>query len=214
MKSSCIRHIDREPLVLLRKSYIELCSGDRCAAMLLADFEYWHNYKLDLSEEEIARQRDDPTYRADLSLWVYKSTQDLVDDLLGFYRRDTVLKSVKLLEALEFVRTSSDPKNPFNKTRFFLFMPTQVNAALDMLHPGRIKAGQEIHSSRKIDSRQTKNRLSHSRKIDSLPYKETTSESVVCELCGDTGWRIQQKVIRGIAANHRVPCNCTAAAVR
>lgn len=35
-----------------------------------------------------------------------------------------------------------------------------------------------------------------------------------CNECGDTGWRIQQKVVRGIAANHRVPCNCTDAAAK
>lgn len=203
MKSSCIRHSDREILALLRQFYIPICSGDLCAAVLLSNFEYWHNYKLDRREQEIAHGEDDPNYKPDLSLWVYKSTNDFVTDMLGLYKRDTVLKALKLLESLDFIHIQPDPKNPFNKTRFFMFRPERVNERLE-----------EIHSSRKIDSRKTENRLSPSRKIDSLPYIEITSregeQSLACGKCADTGWTLSTKSIRGIGQTVKTRCTCHA----
>lgn len=147
LKSSCIQHPDREPLVILRQSYIELCGGDRCAAMLLANFEYWHNVKLDQSEQEIAKARDNPDYKPDLSLWFYKSSADLEQDLLGCYARKAILKAVTWLIERGYVEWKSDPKNVMSRTRFFQFKPDRVNADL-MVRPG-------IPDSPKRDSRQS-----------------------------------------------------------
>ena len=52
MKTSCIRHPERENLIIVRKWQVVFCEGDTCAAALISFFEYWHNIKLEQYEKE------------------------------------------------------------------------------------------------------------------------------------------------------------------
>jgi hypothetical protein len=193
MRSSCIQHPEREPLAILRKSYIDLCRGNRCAAMLLSDFEYWHNYRLDRVDQEIARARDNDEYKPDLSLWVYKSAPDLIEDLLGEYGRNSILVAVELLLELGFVITRSDPKDSFSRTRFFQFVPDAVNEALRGWESslGKDATATGPAPSLKTNSRQFESKRSAENKPsgvrkqidgdtkgDALPYTEITSSEI------------------------------------
>jgi len=155
--------------------------------MLLSNFEYWHNHKLDRQEQEISKARDDDDYRPDLSLWIYKSAGDLTEDLLGEYGRDNILKSVQVLIDSGFVITRADTKDHFSRTRFFQLVPDTVNQALRNLEIEAVKRDPGIES-RKIDSRKSKfssskktrpstvgNQGFEGLKNDSLPYTEVTS---------------------------------------
>lgn len=157
-KTSCITRLPNDTFVMLRTSYIEICNGDRCAAMLLANFEFWHNGKLEGMSIEQTRSRDDRKYVSTLTTWVYRNTDDLMTGLLGMYKRNSVLAAITRLVELGFIRTQTDPKNPFSKTRFFELQPSKVNDALD------------FHSGLKKDSRQSTFKPSQSLKRDSLPY--------------------------------------------
>jgi len=39
-QTSVLMRLDKDPLALLRQSYIAICDGSHCAAMVLADLEY------------------------------------------------------------------------------------------------------------------------------------------------------------------------------
>jgi len=58
MKSSCVSHPTREPLIIIRKWQITACNGNACAAALLSFFEYWHNIKTDsLSKDKEVNEK-------------------------------------------------------------------------------------------------------------------------------------------------------------
>ena len=60
-------------------------------------------------EQEIARRRRS-NYKPDLSLWVYKSAPDLMDDLLGEYSWSNILSAVEVLIDLGFLKMRGDAK--------------------------------------------------------------------------------------------------------
>lgn len=222
MKASCILRPEREPIAILRKSFITICNGDRCAAMLLADFEYWHNVKLAGEEEEIRKARDQPGYVPNLSLWVYKSADDLTTDLLGEYGRNKVLGGVALLLTMGFLITRPDNRNNFSKGRWFLLQPDTVNAALIsnglLLNDRQFKKGPS--TVYKGDSTGLKR--------DHIIRKEITSEITqsaegagagqygigygegppICPQCEGVGYTVRLRVVRGQGTQERVVCVC------
>ncbi len=131
MKSSCISHPAKEPLIIIRKWQIEFCNGDRCAAALLSFFEYWHNVKLNIVE----KHRDDE----DVPLYVRSTLQfhtekQLSDGLLGLYGEVSISKSIKLLEKKQVITVSRNPRPEFrfDRTRHFTFNPDIPNEYLKL----------------------------------------------------------------------------------
>ena len=43
MRTSCITHPPKDPLIMIRQWQVALCEGNTTAAALLSFFEYWHN---------------------------------------------------------------------------------------------------------------------------------------------------------------------------
>jgi len=102
-----------ETPVILRPSYLAICGGSHCAAMLLSLFEHWH-------------AKPSCIFGAP---WFSKSTPDMVESLLGLYKRDTVLQATQYLIERGFIEVREDPGNRFSRTRQFLFHPEAVIAA-------------------------------------------------------------------------------------
>lgn len=181
MKSSCIRHPERSPMCLLRRHYLELCSGNYCAAMLLANFEYWHNFKLDQCEQELALAREDPEYKPDLSLWFYKSAADLQADLFGLFGRKAILDAVTFLIACGFVEAKEDSRNSMNRTRYFRLKPEVINEKVgtftesSKLNSRQFKKAPSAKSAKKTRSKVQRNTLDGSA-MNSLPYTEITPQ--------------------------------------
>lgn len=135
MRSSCIRHPEREPLILIRKWQVDFCNGDKCAAALLSFFEYWHNIKLDqaakaksLNSLPQVPHKDGPIV-ADDSLYQFHTTEELEDGILHLYKRDKIRKSLDFLVELGAITIHRNPckRYGYDKTKYFLFYPEVMN---------------------------------------------------------------------------------------
>jgi len=95
MKSSCISHPKKEPLVIIRQWQLEFCDGNQCAAALMSFFEYWHGIKLEQSEKasqfnHVAQMHGDmPTQ--DESLWQWHTEKELEQGIL-IYKKTTITR--------------------------------------------------------------------------------------------------------------------------
>lgn len=133
MRTTCIAHPENEPLVMFRQWQVEACNNNYCAAALLNYFEYWHTIRLNqvtrsARQNEIAEIHGDEGTQ-DTSLYQFHNEEELEDGILNLYKKDTIAKAVKLLEELGFitVHRNPNPRYKFDKTRYFLFLPDNVN---------------------------------------------------------------------------------------
>lgn len=136
MKTSCIRHENNSPLVIVRKQYIDLFDGHLGAAVMLGYFEYWHNIRLAQSEKSrqanaIAEKHGDNGTQ-DASLYQFHRTQDIIDAMMGVIGRPAIKSGIDILIERGFLTRTRNP-NPryaFDKTAFYILHPEAVNSAL------------------------------------------------------------------------------------
>ena len=118
----------------MRKWQVEACDGERCAALLLSFFEYWHNIKLALREKAIAandvaeNHGDERTQ--DESLYQFHTEKELEDGLLGLYGKTKIKDALDVLVQKNFISIHKNPNinYKFDRTRHFLFYPEAVNS--------------------------------------------------------------------------------------
>jgi hypothetical protein len=142
MRSSCISHPSREPLVKVHQWQIEACDGNWCAAALLSFFEYWHNWKLD--ELDRNRQLQELAYRQgqEIDLETESTLQfhteiDLELGLMGMYKRRSIRESLKQLEQKRFITIcrNPNPKYSFDNKKYFQFEVANVQRWIDSRQP-------------------------------------------------------------------------------
>ena len=75
MRSSAIPLLEDEPLVLVRASFLALCDGDHCAAALLNDFVYWHDWCMAHGRYDPTPSTGDPGREGQPECWFWKSTE-------------------------------------------------------------------------------------------------------------------------------------------
>ena len=137
MRSTCIQHPTREPLLILRQWQLDFCESNHCAAALLSQFEYWHNLRLDLSEQAqpanaAARKHGQPAPHEE-SLFQFHTDAQLQAGLLDLYGTKKIREARHLLVEKGVITEHSNP-NPryaFDKTLYFEFHPEVINAWLD-----------------------------------------------------------------------------------
>ncbi|NNM59388.1 MAG: hypothetical protein HKM04_06185 [Legionellales bacterium] len=129
MKSSCISHPAKEPLVMARQWQVAFCDGDFCAALLLSYFEYWHNIKLEHADKnkktnEIAESYGDLRTQ-DESLLQYHTFEEFGEGILGAFGQSKIRDAInRLLEKGAISQyTNPNPKYKFDKTKFYQFHP-------------------------------------------------------------------------------------------
>ncbi|PSB04941.1 hypothetical protein [Merismopedia glauca] len=132
MKTGCIKHPEREPLIKIHRWQVEICDGDTTAAALLSFFEYWHNIKIEMQikaqrSNDVAQMHGDARTQ-DESLFQFHSEEDLIEGIM-IAKRDTIRKGIKHLEGKGFISIhhNPNPKYAFDKTRYFLFHPEPIN---------------------------------------------------------------------------------------
>ena len=137
MRSTCIQHPTREPLLIIRQWQLTFCEGNHCAAALLSLFEYWHNHRLDLSQRarqanEAARQHGKPATQEE-SLLQFHSDEQLQAGLLDLYGTMKIRAARRLLVAKGAIteHPNPNPRYAFDKTLYFQFHPEVINAWLD-----------------------------------------------------------------------------------
>jgi hypothetical protein len=114
MKTSCVAHPAGESFIQVHKWQLEYTDGNRCAAFLLSLFEHWHNCALAMMSRG---QRDSP--------WQWHKITDLVDELLGFYKRDAIIEAIALLVGKTAIKTMQ--LDAYDRTTHYLFQPEVIN---------------------------------------------------------------------------------------
>jgi len=124
----------------MRKWQVIACDGDKCAALLLSFFEYWHNVKLEQRKQaivsnDVAERHGDKRTQTE-TLYQFHTEKELEDGLLGLYKRTRIRSALELLVDKGFIsiHANPNPKYAFDKTRHFLFHADRVNTWLQKVY--------------------------------------------------------------------------------
>lgn len=104
---------------VIRFDYVQICSGDVCAAQLLSSFEKMTLLRMELGDSDT---------------WLYISTNDLVKSLCGTFKRNKVIESLKTLRVKGFIESKSS-SDRMDKTLLYKFNTEVVQTALDKHFP-------------------------------------------------------------------------------
>lgn len=152
MRASVLPNLPKEPLVIIRGSFLRLCDDDHCAAALLNVLVYWHDWSLDRQRQDATAVAADPDHRpAEPGHWIWRTMQDLVTDLLGLFGEKVVRRAVTILEDKCFIESRGNPRDPRDRTRQFRLRFEAVEAALNDIPPnGGLQAANMPNATAKM----------------------------------------------------------------
>ena len=139
MRASTIPLVENEALVLVRASFLALCDGNHCAAALLNNFVYWHDWCVVHGRYDSTAAIADPDHQSvDPECWFWKTTDDLVnEDLLGLWGEKKVRAAAELLEAKGYSQSRFNPKNRCDRTKQYRLVAERLAADLQRWAVGR-----------------------------------------------------------------------------
>ena len=134
MNSSCIRHPENTRYIQLFDWQVAFCQGNHCAALLLAYFIAWHDWKCK-HDQYYRRSNDIAEVHGDGRLhnenaYLFFSTEELIEGCMGLYGKKAVTDSIESLVKLAVISVHKNP-NPryyFDRTKYFKFYPNVCNA--------------------------------------------------------------------------------------
>lgn len=106
----CLPHVHKECILILRPSYVRICDGDHCGALLLAAFEYWTDHM-----------------KSRRPIW--KTRGQLQTELFGMYGVRTIGESLNALIQKGYLLSYASPR-PTDRTRHFELNTSKISAAL------------------------------------------------------------------------------------
>lgn len=124
MRTSCIRLRAKSRIAVLYEDFLEICSGNMLAAMLLAILVYWTDVKIS---------------KKDSNLWIWKSHTDFQEDLMfdkpGMKppHRVTIKAALDLLVEKKFVYRRKNPKMALDQTKQYFIDTEAIQSAIDAL---------------------------------------------------------------------------------
>lgn len=187
-KESCITHPANSKVVVIKEYYIKLCEeadnykrADRyCAAMLLSQFEYWMNVKLPNKkqaefENKLAEKEDlEPTQNE--SLWVWKTQDDLSEELFNMYSSKKIGHSLKWLVEQEFLLRRKNPKYKWDNTYQYIINIDEVQNKINDFK-------NQTSSNTKEDSSSTSKETNVSVERDTMSYSKETNVGYDSDKC-------------------------------
>jgi hypothetical protein len=106
---------DDEPMVIIRKSFLWICDGDKYAAAALNMYVHWTKWimKHRPVAQEINRQlkKQGRKPSQDTSLVLYRKQKDLVKDLLNFCNEKRLRQANELLESKGLLKIDDTPRS-------------------------------------------------------------------------------------------------------
>jgi hypothetical protein len=106
---------DDEPMVIIRKSFLWICDGDKYAAAALNMYVHWTKWimKHRPVAQEINRQLKKQGRKAsqDTSLILYRKQKDLVKDMLNFCNEKRLRQANEFLESKGLLRIDATPRS-------------------------------------------------------------------------------------------------------
>lgn len=136
--------------IVLRSDYLTICKDNHCAAMVLAQMQYWYDVKIaarsqaQLHNAAAVREGMEPTQ--DEELWVYKKQTEMRDELMGLFGETAISKAYTFLLDAGFLSDRCNPLHKWDKTRQYLFMVDNVQQAIDAIP----NTAETLNRSRKI----------------------------------------------------------------
>src|ERR1044071_7183721 len=132
-RSHSIEFPAADGVAVLRASFLTICEGKHCPAMILSQMMYWHDVKRDAAEQaakqnEIA-ERGGEAPAQDVECWVYKTGAEMQKELLGLFGEKAIAAGFLYLEQRGFLRVRSNPRYPWDRTKQYLFDAAEVRNA-------------------------------------------------------------------------------------
>ncbi len=152
MKSSCIRHPEKEPLIIIRKWQLDFCEGNKVAAALISFFEYWHNIKLEQLKDSkkmnhVAMMHGEEGNHPEHT-FQYHTLDDLENGILGIGKRTKIKEARELLRKMGVISEHRNPneKYRFDQTIYYQFHPKTcekyISSRMVRNDPSRVKNDQ------------------------------------------------------------------------
>lgn len=164
MKTSCIERVPKDTYVVLKKSFLSICDSCFEAAILLAYFESWHNFKINAIEQnrqlnDVAEKHGDKRTQ-DETLFQHHTSEKIYEDCMGMVSQKGILKGRKKLVELGYIseHKNPNPKYSFDNTVFYLFHADAINIAIIKLKNNELQFSQtaEVHTG-KMEQRSVQN---------------------------------------------------------
>jgi hypothetical protein len=150
MRTSCISHRPKTPIVILSADYLELCDGDPAAAIILKILEYWTDIKLSHgSQTEIENQKRKQAGEEPLEhdLWIYKTGEAFQEDSLGLLKEHDVTRGLKVLLDKGFIERRNNPKFKWDRTWQYRINVELINDKLSIPYQCGMQSVQEDNQS-------------------------------------------------------------------
>ncbi len=133
VKTSCIRHPESNIYLQLHAWMFELCKDNQCAALLLAFFSGWHDWKLKHDSyyrryNDIAETHGDGRPHIE-NAYLFFTIEELIEGIMGLYGKKAINEALDFLVAIGIISIHKNP-NPryhFDKTRYFIFYADVCN---------------------------------------------------------------------------------------
>jgi hypothetical protein len=135
MQTSVLPRVKKDPIIVVRQSYIHICEGDTNAAILLSYFEYWHNVKVAMNTKNKqmndVQERHGDSRTQDETLLQFHTHDELYEGCLGLVSKKGIISGRRKLIELGFLTENKNPnpKYAFDKTIYYnLVIPHIVDS--------------------------------------------------------------------------------------
>jgi len=158
MKTSCIRHPESSRYIQPHDWHVAFCQGNHCAALLLAFFIAWHDWKLKNDQyyrraNDIAEMHGDGRPHSE-SAYLFFTVEELIEGILGFYGKKAVNEALEFLRSIGVISINQNP-NPryhFDKTKYFIFFPDVCREWIAKNYP--LKTNKDKKIAQPLDSKE------------------------------------------------------------
>ncbi len=154
-KENCINHIKDTYMAILREDYYILCNKNHCSAMILNEFENWMNVKTTNKTQEdyetMTAEQGDVSPPSANGLWVWKSQEQLRDEMYGLFGIGVVRKSLNWLVNVGYLYRRRNPKYNWDKTYQYMLNVKQVQQELDRIAV-KIKEGKDRQLEKTVEN--------------------------------------------------------------
>lgn len=144
-KSSCVRTPENNRYIQLYVWQIKFCQDNRCAALLLAFFIGWHDWKI-RNDQYYRRANDIAEMHGEgrpnnENAYMFFTMEELIDGVMGLYGKNSINEALQLLISLGVlsVHTNPNPRYHFDKTKYFQFYPDVCNQWIDEYYSVKVQ---------------------------------------------------------------------------
>jgi len=147
--SSCVRYPEHNRYIQLNEWMVRFTDGNHCAALLLAFFLGWHEYKIKHDEyykrfNNIAEMHGDGRPHSE-DAYLFFTAQDLSDGMMGIYGAKAIASALNILESLNVISIHANPNRRyhFDKTKYYKVYPKVCNYWIEENYPIYVKDSTE-----------------------------------------------------------------------